>query len=491
MGNKVGEWELRSGTWAQSGDEFVLIKSALGNDVPPDMARVELVRMMRMPGDASTPPRHFPPEFRYSPSTGKPLSAPQAGPSMTWAPPYGSPASASGNKTSARGLRQFPGPLQIASRADRRADGEPDVQLEAPPPGEYEFFSGNFGSIAPSLIALNAGQGTLFVWFPSQDKWLPLDHLDERLIDMYSLPKTSWRAELAAMPDKSASTLFLPTDSGLACVVPDVTVLGYRVRNVGGAPAAAAPIAFDGKYWIPLRGEGNRVTMVAVDASGEVMTESELDLGMDPGEFSAPVAYGRQALWLASQGRLRLQKQPDGTVALAFTPWPANITPSFEFGSPYLSDDGGIWQLCFDAAGDSYVYVRVDIAAAEIVPTTSPRPCSGRVNYRFAQRTNIPPWDEPSHGDDAGSNEFVMPLLEITESGQVLGMRLQAPGAIADTLASTERMRAELMLEDRNGSTVFHTLSAQEPWRVRLFVHDQTLWAYHARLRRLEGWRLE
>ena len=70
-------------------------------------------------------------------------------------------------------------------------------------------------------------------------------------------------------------------------------------------------------------------------------------------------------------------------------------------------------------------------------------------------------------------------------------MRLQASPAVAATLASAERMRAELMFEDRNGSTVFHTLSAQEPWRVRLFVHDQTLWAYHARLRRLEGWRLE
>lgn len=491
MGNTVGEWELGSGTWAQAGGEFVLIRSTLGNEVSPDIDRADVVRMMRMPSDGAAPPRNFPPEFEYSPATGKPLSPPHAGASIPWVPPYGNPPAARSNRTSANGLRQYPGPLQIASLTMRRADGEPDIQLESPPPGEYEFFSAQFGAVAQSLIALNPTQGTLLTWLPSQDKWLPLDHLDERLIDVCTLARAGWRAELAGMPGRPASMLFLPTDSGLACVVPDVTAVGYRVRNVGDAPALGAPIAFDGKYWIPLHRGGNSVSVIAVDASGDVITTCELDLGVAPGEFRAPVAYSRQALWLAPNGRLRLQKLPDGNVTLAFTPWPTNITPAFDFGSPYLSDDGGLWQLCFNQADDIYVYVRVDVVAPEIVPTISPRPCSGRVNYRFVQRTTIPPWDEPSHGDDAGSNEFILPLLEITDSGQVLGLRLPAPGAIAVTLASGERLRAELVLEDRNGSIAFHTLSTQEPWRVRIFVHDQTLWVYHARQRRLEGWRLE
>ncbi|QQX86578.1 hypothetical protein JJQ59_27790 [Cupriavidus necator] len=341
------------------------------------------------------------------------------------------------------------------------------------------------------MIALNVAQGNLFVWLPNQDSWMALEHLDELLIDVCRLPKASWRAETAPMQGAPASTLFVSTESGLACLVPDVMALGYRVRYVGDLPAAASPIAYDGKFWVPLRGANGKLVVIAVDSSGEVVTRQELDADVDAGAFSAPVAYGRQALWPSSKGRLRLLKQQDGKVSLTFTPWPVNVAPSFEFGSAYLSGDGGIWQLCFDSAEGRYVYVRIDVTADEVEPTTSPRQCSGRVNYRFAQRTNLPPWEEPSHGDDSGSNEFVIPLLEVTESGQVLGMRLQARGAIADTLASTERLPAELILEDRYGSVVFHTLSAQEPWHIRLFVHDHTLWAYHARLRRLEGWRLE
>ena len=492
MGNKVGEWALHSGTWGQAGGEFSLLRSVLGNDVPEGLAHAEVVRLMCMPQDDASPPCNFPPEFRYSPSTGRALTASPSREQVTWVPPYGNPVAISARKVSARGLRQYSGQLQLSSPSSRRADGDPDIVLEPPPPGDYyEFFSGNFGGLAASLIALNVAQGNLFVWLPRQESWMALEHLDELLIDVCTLPKASWRAETAPIQGAPASTLFLPTDSGLACVVPDVMALGYRVRYVGDLPVAASPIAFDGKFWVPLRAAAGKVVVIAVDSSGEVVTRQEVDADVDAGEFGAPVAYGRQALWLSSKGRLRLLKQQDGKVSLTFTPWPVNVAPSFEFGSAYLSGDGGIWQLCFDSAEDRFVYVRVDVTADEIVPTTSPRQCSGSVNYRFAQRTNLPPWEEPSHGDDAGSNEFVIPLLEAAESGQVLGMRLLAPGAIANTLASIERIRAELILEDRSGSVVSHTLSAQEPWDIRLFVHDHTLWAYHARLRRLEGWRLE
>jgi len=57
-------------------------------------------------------------------------------------------------------------------------------------------------------------------------------------------------------------------------------------------------------------------------------------------------------------------------------------------------------------------------------------------------------------------------------------------------LESSERMRFQLLWDDDDAETVFHTGVVSQPWLLRLFTHDNKLWAYHPQLARLEGWNL-
>jgi hypothetical protein len=73
----------------------------------------------------------------------------------------------------------------------------------------------------------------------------------------------------------------------------------------------------------------------------------------------------------------------------------------------------------------------------------------------------------------------------------VLGLRLKTTAGLADVLRSTDRLRAVLVLDDAFSQTAFHTIMVAEPWRLRLFVHDGLLWAYHPLLSRIDGWTLQ
>lgn len=167
------------------------------------------------------------------------------------------------------------------------------------------------------------------------------------------------------------------------------------------------------------------------------------------------------------------------------------MKPSFEFGSPYLSRDGSLWQLCFDAQQDSYIYLQLGVDKPEQAPALAPRLCSGSFNFRFATKFKSEPWLEPEHGDDGGSDEVVLPLLESTVSASVLGLKLETAAGLADLLRSCERMRAVLVLDDASSQTAFHMIAVAEPWRLRVFVHAGLLWVYHPLLSRLDGWNLQ
>ncbi|MBH1996678.1 MAG: hypothetical protein I8H69_16555 [Burkholderiales bacterium] len=487
-----GDWAVPSGVWYVDDDgAWSMQRSADGQNVSPLLSQADIGKLMharRLPGAAGAPVRLFPPEFSFDPASGAALQVPpDTAVVPPWVPPFGAQPVRDVPPAGAAGLRQASVPLKLADQRVREEDAQADASLPMPPPGEYEFFSARFGTSAPALLALDPRKAVLHAWLPASKLWLALDPDYGSLLAESDLAHGAWRAEL--VPEFN-SVLVLPTSHGLACIRPDVPSLTYVVEHVGGAPCVAAPVWFQNRLWAPLRDDDGRIRFVNLDAQQKSGSDVLLDGVVDLGAVGAPVAYNRMAVWPCANGQLRLQLQPDGNVAASFTPWPEGLVPHFEFGSPYLSRDGGLWQLCFENRRGTYVYVKLG-AQVEKADALAPRLCSGSFNYRFATKLKTAPWEEPEHGDDGGKNQAVMPLLESGGGNSVFGVKFATSAGLSSVLRSNERLAAQLVQDDELRETVFHTFAVSEPWRVRLFVHEGTLWAYHPLLSRIDGWALQ
>ena len=466
-------------------------RSADGQNVSPLVSHADIGKLMlarRLPAAADGPVRQFPPEFSFDPVSGAALQVPpDTSITPPWVPPYGAHPVSDVPPAGPAGLRQASVPLKLADQRVREEHAQADASLPMPPPGEYEFFSAQFGTSAPALLALDPRKAVLHAWLPASKRWLALDPDYGSLLAESDLAHGAWRAEL--VPEFN-SVLVLPTSHGLACIRPDVPSLTYVVEHVGGAPCIASPVWFQNRLWAPLRDDDGRIRFVNLDAQQKPGSDVLLDGMVDLGTVSAPVAYNRMAVWPCANGQLRLQLQPDGNVAASFTPWPEGLVPHFEFGSPYVSRDGGLWQLCFERSRGTYVYVKLG-AQAERADALAPRLCSGSFNYRFAAKLKTAPWEEPEHGDDGGKNQAVMPLLESSVGNSVFGVKFATSAGLSSVLRSNERLAAQLVQDDELRETVFHTFAVSEPWRLRLFVHEGMLWAYHPLLSRIDGWALQ
>ncbi|STR18819.1 Uncharacterised protein [Janthinobacterium lividum] len=466
-------------------------RSADGQNVSPLVSHADIGKLMlarRLPAAADAPVRQFPPEFSFDPVSGAALQVPpDTSITPPWVPPYGAYPVSDVPPAGPAGLRQASVPLKLADQRVREEHAQADASLPMPPPGEYEFFSAQFGTSAPALLALDPRKAVLHAWLPASKRWLALDPDYGSLLAESDLAHGAWRAEL--VPEFN-SVLVLPTSHGLACIRPDVPSLTYVVEHVGGAPCIASPVWFQNRLWAPLRDDDGRIRFVNLDAAQKPGSDVLLDGMVDLGTVSAPVAYNRMAVWPCANGQLRLQLQPDGNVAASFTPWPEGLVPHFEFGSPYVSRDGGLWQLCFERSRGTYVYVKLGMQA-ERADALAPRLCSGSFNYRFATKLKTAPWEEPEHGDDGGKNQAVMPLLESSVGNSVFGVKFATSAGLSSVLRSNERLAAQLVQDDELRETVFHTFAVSEPWRLRLFVHEGMLWAYHPLLSRIDGWALQ
>ena len=490
----TGQWQLPSGVWAaeeaKPGLQFK--NSALGHAVSARLSADDIGQLMRtprLPDDASV---QFPPEFHYNPDTGFKLQElPQAGQASPWTPPFGARPVNSSAMPGATGLRQTAHELKLvrssarAAGAESAANADPDATLPAPPPGEHAFFSARFGTTGAALLALDARKGALYGWLPGSKLWLSLESSQGGLLSECRLGDTGWRAEMAAAYN---SRLYVPSDHGLACITPDLPSLTYQVEHLGDAPSVAAPVWFQGRLWAPLQGENGPLRFLNIDQQHVQGSEVVLDGPAALGRVSSPVAYGRSVHWPCEHGQLRLQQRQDGSMAASWTPWPAGLQPQFDFGCPYLSRDGDLWQLCFDSSAERYLYLKLG-TPGEVAEAMEPRLCSGSVNYRFSTKLRTAPWLELERGNDDGSSRSVMPLLEAGDS--VLGVRFDTRTSLDSVLRSEERVYAQLLVDDGTREVPFHAFSVSEPWRMRLFAHQGMLWAYHPLLNRIDGWKLQ
>jgi hypothetical protein len=492
-----GEWVLGSGKWNSSIDGRFMLDSALDGQPVSSLLTAEDVQHLLqagsvLHGDATA---IFPPEFSFSPETGQPLYRP-IGPRALWTAPFGQ-ARIDVEPTGWQGLRQTSSALQIDALRSRREDGDADVTMALPPPGHYEFFSAPFSSRAMSLVAVDPRKGILFLRTPVSARWQALKEWGA-LLSECSLPPAAWRAEIRSHDNDT--TLYLPSDSGLARLTVDALSLQYMLSYIGDAPAIGGAVHFQDSIWAPLRTAATTVSFVAEkkQVPGELPMVITLEVPPGLSGFGQPVAYLRYAIWPCDQGQLCLHKQASGEIVASFIPWsgdaglvvPGSIKPCFDFGSPYLAKDGGLWQLCFDSAMDRYVYARMGLSQVELVQASLPRFCTGNHNYRFMSRFTSNPWEEPEHGDDSGTHDFLSPLLESLQARIVVGLVLTSSDSFDQILGSSERQRAQLSLDDPDATTRFFSFSVVQPWTVRLFVHDHMLWLYHPELNQIHGWRL-
>ena len=504
MEAQAEEWELASGVWQRGGDSggWVPVARADGTRLADRLSpseRLTLIRTATTAQGSAGGPIHFPAEFVFSPETGERLMPAPTSASAPWIPPCGAHPvrSRSSQSLDARGLRQTAFEITVTQRLrsgsqpKRSATDDPDRNIPAPPLGQFEFAVGRFGTDVDVLVAIEPEKGALLVWLPIGKRWEPLSHDGGGFLAETSVQAAQWSAEL--LQDGAHAILCLPTTAGLAIVRPDCLALSFSVSYLGSGAAFGAPVLWGGEAWAPLRDASGAIAVIAVSSSGQLLRTQLSSIQAPEAAFGAPVCDAQQLIWPSTDGQLVVRKGPDGSVQCNWVAWPANVSPAFSFGCPYLSATGRLWQLCWSRRGDeSYAYVQMGRSGAEVMPTSSPALCTGRRSYKMATRLRGDPWLDPSDTNDASSNDVVIPILESTKHGAALGMVVEAEGGVASLLESKDRQRAVVQIQsDNSADTRFQTLIVPMPWRARAFVADGCLWIYHPDLPAIMGTELE
>ena len=487
------KWELPSGMWTANaeGGDFAQISSRHGHALAP--ALIEWIRTGLVPVsfDAAAGSA-FPPEFKFHPLTGAALGM-HATPRnlQQWMPPCGNSRLAEPGNV--RGLRQTPQSLTLSRLAVRSETDNPEHEMLKPGAGDFEFFSVPCATLEPMLLAMDPARGQLYAWAEPTQRWMPLMHsLNGLLGECHQVSDEGWRGEVV-LGDAFSSTLFVPTDDGLAAIRVDVPALVFDVTYLGAAASIGSPILFADHIWAPVRKLGEPLRFICSNGAGELISEvvvSGADVPQVFGHMQTPVADMRRAFWMCDEGYLQLERKSDGSCVATFTRWPSDLVPSFQFGAPFLANNGDLWQICWCAAKGQYEYI--NLISAQLLRQEASRPlmCTGSMSYRYVQRVTDEPWYEPEHGVDGGQTRFLLPMLESSSSKAVLGLRVNAAGSLKETLDSNEKLRAELVC-DSGGVYAFNSIAVREPWRMRFFVHDNKLWAFHVDLPHIQGWELQ
>lgn len=433
--------------------------------------------------------RWFPPDFAYAQHTGARLRVPIPTVDFAWVPPFGA-AALPGATSLTRGSRQTPRPLALAHLHDRSLDDEPDRTLPALPPGQYRFVVDRFGLASPILVAVEPERGDLLVLLPESRSWIALERTVGAAWAQALRNPRGWRMELVHAAGQA--TAYCPSDTGLVALTPRAFGLCYAARHEGEGPAVGGPVAWGGVVWLPVAGSDGVVQLVGKrhGVPGHVVLPT--DAPVPRHGFEAPAFDGRHVNWPCREGQLVLRLDAHGNKRCDWIAWPRGVVPLFEFGWPYRQATGTFWQVCRSVGSDGrFAHVQMAAAMPTCMPAEGLHLCTGRACYSGTWRIEGDPWRAPRPMDD-GSGEIVVPLLESTYEGVVVGLRMDAPhGVLALLEAGNERQRAVLQVEARGRRAVpFGTLQVSKPWLAQLFVHEGHLWVAHPDLPQAAGWKL-
>jgi hypothetical protein len=497
------DWHLASGIWRRdsASDRWLPVVRANGHQVSDRLSpqeRLELVNTAKSGRSSGAGPASYPAEFVFSPDNGERLTPTSFPASAPWTPPSGAPLGRprTGQVSEARGLRQTTRDFKVTQRprsgnkSRREATDDPDRTIAAPPPGQYELAVGRFATDCDVLVAIEPERGAMFVWLPIAKNWEPLVHDGGGLLAEASVPSAQWTAEL--LQDGDDTILCLPTNVGLAVVRPDCLALTFSVSYLGDGSALGSPVLWGSEVWAPVRQAGGAIALLAVAKTGQPVRTQVSSIPAPNEAFGEPVCDAQQIIWPSQSGQLVVRKGPDGAAQPTWVEWPSDTQPKFGFGSPYLSTTGRFWQLCWSRRNESYAYVQMGRTGAEIFPTNAPALCTGRRSYKLAARMKGDPWMDPPDASDSSSNDIVVPLLESSMQGAVLGLVVDAERGVTALLESNERQRAVVQFQsDHSADVQFQTLIVAMPWRTRVAVYDGCVWMYHPDLQVIVGTELE
>lgn len=483
------EWALPSGTWSSDDDggDFKQVSTRQGHAL--ESWAQELVPMSIDGATGAV----FPPEFKFHPLTGAELHVQSVSPDQPrWIPPCGN--SQEVEKGKVRGLRQTPQALVLRGSKDRKGTDHAEHGIPKPGTGDFEFFSVPCASLKPILLAMEPARGQLFAWSGSEPQWMLVTHAHNLVLsECRQVSDDGWRAEVVVSADEFSSIVFAPSNDGLAAIRVDVPALVFDVTYLGGAASVGSPILFADHIWAPVRKLGEPLRLISSNEKGELVHDIVVQgAGMPQvfGRMQAPVTDARRAFWMCDEGYVLLERTSDGSCVASFVRWPSDLVPSFQFGAPYLANNGDLWQICWCAEGNQYEYINLMGAHVQRQVASRPLMCTGSMSYRYVQRVTDDPWYEPEHGVDGGQTQHILPVLESSTSKAVLGLRVSAAGSLKDLLESAGKVPAELVC-DAGVLTAFDSMSVRDPWRMRFFVHDKKLWAFHLDLQQILGWELE
>lgn len=510
-GDTVAElWDLGNEQWSRDAATGRFEVVSFRGQGPPssqwlaaDIGRLVGARFGRISSPAEA--EIFPSGFARSPLTGAALTPATPTDPRAWLPPYGENEPTEigflGLARTAAGMVLDLDRYSPEETADLSRDVglEPADTLPLPDVGSYFFALGRFGCVAPTLVAIEYSKGLLFAWAPGSRAWVELVAKDEALPEC-SLAREAWGAQIVLLREHESWSLVLPTDAGLAVVSLNLLALSYSVRLIDGR-CIGAPLLIGDSVATPV------TTTTGVQQLLLLNKRNPTDIrrwDLPPPLLGAPglgfrkaFADRRVAVWLSSAGQLvcRPVEAADRN-RLSFVPWPTNMEPRFEFGAPYLSTTGRLWQLSRNMQSGAYQYVQLCHANPEVQPVQSPRLSTGGTVFHLESQLRGEPWQD-SESEDASASELLIPLLESVLSKSVLRVRVAEGGSMstARLLTSPERYRVLFELEGvRNGqpsTTRFHGAQMSRPWLTEAFLFEDRLYLYHPDISSgIPGWTL-
>jgi hypothetical protein len=468
-----------------------------------DVGRLVGARLGQIPNPAQA--EVFPSSFARSPVTGATLAPATAPDQRTWLPPFGENDSAGIGflglpRTAERmvlDLSQYP--PEDPGNLSREVGLEPPDTLTLPGAGSYFFVVDRFGLAASVLVTVEYSKGLLFAWAPGSRKWLELTAKNAVLPES-SLPREIWGAQLALLGEHEAAALVVPTDTGIAVVSPNLLSLTYSLQLIEGR-CTGAPLLIGDRIAVPISSNAGPQQLVLINRKNPG-DNRRLDLpqpllGALGLQFSRALADRRMAVWLSPAGQLVYRPGTTDGGALAYFAWPQGVKPRFEFGAPYLSTTGRLWQLCRNSETGVYSYVQLGQGNPEVQSVQSPRLSTGGTVFHLETQLRGEPWQD-TESQDAEASGLLIPLLESVPSHSVLRVRVDEGGAMstARLLTSRERHRVIFELDGvRDGQPVttrFHAAHTSRPWLTEPFIYDSRLYLYHPDISSgIPGWTLK
>ncbi|HZW12153.1 MAG TPA: hypothetical protein VFF81_03045 [Noviherbaspirillum sp.] len=431
---------------------------------------------------------YFPPQFKYSPYTGKSLLEGEESAIQTWLPPAGAQnlrfGLLRGGKLTDLSLRLDIDPNEPVS--------DPRRELPLPPHGRFRFFVAACGLKRSFLLALDWKNGSIYCWLPDASEWGEVHPSGESVyLGSESISDDIWNIDSVTL--SGATAIFWPCDKGLAKVTVDPLTLTYDAKLVADGCCVSQPVIQGDKAYTLMRMSGEQgVSLVTCSINGAGAAE-QLTGNVPDGEWHV-AATPHDAIWFSQQGQVVASQKRQIN---AFFPWqPQGLKPEFKFGPPYCARDGRLWLQVLHPTGNDGEegpgYVSLGRATYEWQQSSAARTLSGKSSMKVEQRLTDDPWVEPHVVSSAGhdNDEAIVPILESITDGTMLVLRAKHTDGIRRFFEITELIPAHFQIYGHGKESGFFQKRLREPWKTVAFAYDGFLFLYHPDMTAIPGWPL-